>query len=251
MSRPLSAEPMAFAISRIAAPIREQVESQVRQAILSGRFRPGDRLIERELCALLGVSRTSLREALRQLESDGLVVNIPNKGMVVATMTRDEAQEIYQVRAVLEGLAGRLFAQQASAEFRADLQAAMNEVEAAHQSGEQQALVSAKGRFYAALVGGCGNRTVGTVVQGLHDRIASLRFVTLAQPGRAAESVAEMRRMLLAVERRDPEEAWLACVEHVERAAQIAAQVLQQQAALAQSAEPATHRLEREEKTGR
>jgi DNA-binding GntR family transcriptional regulator len=247
MSTPLSAERTAFAISRIAAPVREQVEHRLRQAIMAGYFRPGDRLIERELCTLLGVSRTSVREALRQLEGDGLVVNIPNKGMVVATMTREEAGEIYQVRAMLEGLAGRLFAAQASPEQRAALREALSGVEAAHRSGEQQALVSAKDRFYAVLVSGCGNRVVGTVLQSLHDRIASLRFVTLAQPGRAAESVAEMRRMLGAIERRDPEAAWLACVEHVQHAAQVAAQVFEQQEALALPVGPVTRRPEREE----
>lgn len=225
MATSLPTTSTAFAISRIAAPIREQVESRLRQAIIAGHFRPGDRLIERELCTLLGVSRTSVREALRQLEGDGLVTNIPNKGVVVATMTREETAEIYQVRVMLEGLAGRLIARQASPEQRAALREALEGVEAAHQSGNLQALVSAKDRFYAVLVSGCGNRVVGTVLQSLHDRIASLRFVTLAQPGRATASVAEMRRMFLAIERQDPETAWLACVEHVERAAAVAAQV--------------------------
>ena len=233
MSAPLSADHAPFAISRIAAPIREQVEAQLRQAILMGYFRPGDRLIERELCSLLGVSRTSLREALRQLEGDGLVVNIPYKGMVVATMTREEAEEIYQVRAMLEGLAGRLFAERATPEQRAALQGALSGVEAAHRSGELQALVAAKDHFYEVLLGGCGNRTAGAVLQSLHDRIASLRALTLAQPGRAAASVGEMRRILVAVEHADPEEAFRACVEHVQQAAAIAAQVFQQQEALA------------------
>lgn len=247
MSTPLSAEGTAFAISRTAAPVREQVERRLRQAIIAGYFHPGDRLIERKLCTLLGVSRASVREALRQLERDGLVVNIPDKGMVVATMTREEAEEIYQVRAMLEGLAGRLFAEQASPEQRAALREALEGVEATHRSGEQQALVSAKDHFYAVLVSGCGNRVVGTVLQALHDRIASLRLVTLAAPGRAAASVAEMRRILLAIERQDPEAAWLACVEHVQQAARVTAQVLQQQEVLTLPAGPATLRPQREE----
>jgi len=232
MSTPLSTgEETAFAISRIAAPIREQVEHRLRQAIITGRFRPGERLIERELCTLLGVSRTSVREALRQLEGDGLIVNIPNKGMVVATMTREEAEEIYQVRAVLEGLAGRLFATQATADQLAALEAALVEVAAAQQAGKLQALVTAKDRFYAILVDGSKNRTAGLVLQSLHNRIASLRYLTLAQPGRAAESVAEMRRMLGAILAREPEDAFRACVEHVQKAAAVADQILQQQGA--------------------
>src|SRR5215472_16989961 len=144
MSSPLPADEATFAITRIAAPIRTQVEQRLRQAILSGHFRPGGRLIERELCTLLGVSRTSLREALRQLEGDGLIVNIPHKGLVVATMTREEADEIFQVRAVVEGLAGRLFAERATDEQRAALQAALTAVETAEQVAVLPALVEAK-----------------------------------------------------------------------------------------------------------
>ena len=228
MSTPLSAgDQTAFAISRIAAPIREQVEQRLRQAITGGHFRPGERLIERELCALLGVSRTSLREALRQLEGEGLVVNIPHKGMVVVTMTREEAKEIYQVRAVVEGLAGRLCADQMTEALEAALRGAMKQVEATYKSGSLPALVAAKDQFYQVLLDGCGNRTAGIVLQSLHDRIACLRTLTLAQPGRAAQSVVEMRRILEAILAQDPQAACCACIDHVEQAAAIAAQVLE------------------------
>jgi DNA-binding GntR family transcriptional regulator len=113
-----------------------------------------------------------VREALRQLEGDGLVVHIPQKGMVVATMTKEEAEEVYQVRAVVEGLAGRLCALQMTEELGAALKAAMKQVEAAHHSGDLPALVAAKGQFYRVLLDGCGNRTAGLVGQSLHDWIA-------------------------------------------------------------------------------
>jgi len=227
MSLPASKEGATFAIARIAAPVRAQVEQQLRHAITSGHFRPGDRLIERELCTLLGVSRTSLREALRQLEGDGLVTNIPHKGMVVATMTADSAPEVYQVRAVVEGLAGRLFAEQATAELRAKLIQAMNEIKAVLEEGNLEALVAAKDQFYQVLLAGCGNRTAGIVLQSLHDRIASLRMLTLVQPGRAAESVTEMHRILEAILAQDGQAACRACIDHVEQAAAVAAQVLE------------------------
>lgn len=228
MSSPFSTDDgTPFTITRIAAPVRSQVEDQLRQAITSGHFRPGDRLIERELCAQLGVSRTSLREALRQLEGDGLITNIPYKGMVVATMTKAEAQEVYQLRAVVEGLAGRLFAEQATDELRAHLSTAMHEIEAALQAGTLKDLVVAKDRFYQILLSGCGNRRATIFLQSLHDRIASLRALTLAQPGRAAESVTEMHQILSAILAREPEEACRACIAHVERAATVAVAALE------------------------
>jgi DNA-binding GntR family transcriptional regulator len=239
MSTPLSANGQTtFTISRIAAPVREQVERRLRQAITSGYFRPGDRLIERELCALFGVSRSSLREALRQLEGEGLVVNIPHKGMVVATMTREEAKEVYQVRAVVEGLAGRLCADQMTDALETALRAAMKQVEATYESGNLAALVAAKDQFYQVLLDGCGNRTAGIVLQSLHDRIASLRVLTLTQPGRAVQSVAEMHQILEAILAQDPQAACRACIDHVEQAAAVAAQVLEQRSLEASDPEP-------------
>ena len=216
----------SFAVSHIAAPVREQVEARLRQAIVTGHFAPGARLIERELCALLGVSRTSVREALRQLEGDGLVTNIPHKGMVVTAITRAEAEEIYEVRAVVEGLAGRLCAEHLTNELAAALTTALKQIEAAHQAKDLAGLVAAKDQFYQVLLSGCGNRTAGVVLQSLHDRIASLRALTLAQPGRAEASVAEMRRMLAAILATDGPAACQACIVHVEQAAQVAATLL-------------------------
>src|ERR1700748_2654106 len=94
--------------------LRHQVEHVIRQAIMSGRFAPGARLIERELCETLGVSRTSVREALRRLEAKNLVRTVPHKGPVVAVISRQEASELYALRGLLEGFAAYEFARIAS-----------------------------------------------------------------------------------------------------------------------------------------
>ncbi|MGO8948485.1 MAG: GntR family transcriptional regulator [Ktedonobacterales bacterium] len=231
MSGPLPLGATPFTIARSAAPVRTQVEFHLRQAILSGHFRPGDRLIERELRALLGVSRTSLREALRHLEGHGLVQNIPQKGLVVATMTLAEAEEIYQVRGAVEGLAGRLFTERADSGQLAALQEALAAVEVAGRLADLPPLVAAKDLFYAVLLGGASNRTMSAIVGSLRDRIAWLRYLTLAQPGRASQSLAEMRRILAAVLAGDPEGADKACVEHVQAAALVASHVFHQREA--------------------
>ena len=218
-----------FSITHVAAPVREQVEAKLRQAIVMGHFSPGERLIERELCTLLGVSRTSIREALRQLEINGLVTHIPHKGIIVATMTSKEAREIYQVRAVVEGLAGRLCAEQHTPALVEALQAAMDHIEAVAPANDVGALIAAKERLYQVLLTYCGNQTAQDVLQGLHDRIASLRALTLAQPGRIEASVAEMRQILAAIRAGDGQAACQACMTHVEQAALVAAAVLQPQ----------------------
>src|SRR5262249_30143213 len=87
------------------AALRDQVVGNLRNAIINGQLAPGARLIERQMCELLGVSRTLVREALRQLEAEGWIRILPNRGPVVISMTPEEVRELYEVRAALEGIA--------------------------------------------------------------------------------------------------------------------------------------------------
>ena len=98
-------------IQRHAAPLRQQVLERLRAAIIGGQLAPGQRLIERELTEMTGVSRTVVREVLRQLESEGLVAIIPHKGPVVRELSAGEARDLYTIRGALEGIAARLFHQ--------------------------------------------------------------------------------------------------------------------------------------------
>src|SRR5262245_10208805 len=89
-------------VGRVAAPLREKVVVALRQAIMDFQLKPGQRLVEREIIERLGVSRTTVREALRELASEGLVTVVPQKGAVVSTPTLDAAEDLYEVRASLE-----------------------------------------------------------------------------------------------------------------------------------------------------
>lgn len=99
-----------------AETLRSQVENQLRQAIVGGLLKPGQKLVERELCERLGVSRPSLREALRRLEAEKLIVNVPHRGPEVASMTLAEARDLYAMRRLLEGFAAREFTRLATDE---------------------------------------------------------------------------------------------------------------------------------------
>jgi GntR family transcriptional regulator, trigonelline degradation regulator len=215
-------EGTSLAVLKQAAPVREQVVSNLRKAITQGQFQPGERLIERELCALTGVSRTSIREALRQLEAEGLLENVPNKGIIVGTLTRAEAEDIYQVRSSLEELASRLYAERATDEGIATLRKAMQAIEEAYHRADEHALLQAKKQFHEELLHGCGNTIIAPLLLSVYARIAFLRSLSLSQPGRPAHSVAEVRHILLAIEQRDPEKAALACRVHVQNAARAA-----------------------------
>jgi DNA-binding GntR family transcriptional regulator len=198
-------------IQKHAAPLRQQVLDGLRQAIISGDLTPGARLTERELTEMMGVSRTVVREALRQLETEGLIENIPNKGPVVRTLSLEEARDLYAVRAVLEGFAARLFSEKASGGQRERLEAALARVVEAYDGGDAAAVIDAKTRFYDVLFEGAASETLSSMVASVHARIARWRAVGLTHPqrspARSNESVANLGAVLDAIRARDGEAA--------------------------------------------
>jgi DNA-binding GntR family transcriptional regulator len=209
-------------ISSVAAPVRHQVAASFRTAILNGRFKPGVRLIEKELCELTGASRTSVREALRQLETEGLIEVVPNKGPIVASISPEQARSIYEVRGALESLAGALFAKYASEGQMERLEIAVEQVANAYDKGDIGEILTAKDAFYAVLLEGAGNEIVPSFLSMLQARISLLRRVSLSRPARLAASIEEIRAIMAALKKRDPEAAAAACRRHVENAADAA-----------------------------
>jgi len=207
-----------FEIAALAAPLRREIESRLRAAITQGRFHAGQRLIERELCEMLGVSRPSLREALRQLEAEELVTLVPNRGPMVSDISIDEAREIYEMRATLEGLAARLFTRRAGAADVTALRNALRDLKKAAATRSSERLLDLKTKYYEVLLNGCGNRIIRRELLQLHNRIRLLRATTLA--GRTKAAIAEISRIIGCIENKDEEGACLASVEHIERAAQ-------------------------------
>ena len=214
-------EGLSVRVNRVAAPVREQVLEQLRQAIVEMRLKPEQRLVERELIEQTGVSRTTIREVLRQLAAEGLVTTIPHKGTVVASPSIESAAELYEVRAVLEGMAARQFAERATDLNMRALRRAFEGIEKRARSGEasSQAMLEAKKRFYDALFDGAANGTIRDLVESLQARVTVLRAASMSQPGRSAKTVEEVRAIVEALEARDGDRAAAACVHHVNEAA--------------------------------
>jgi GntR family transcriptional regulator, trigonelline degradation regulator len=208
----------ALRVERTPAPVRAQVLDNLRQAIIERQFAPGQRLIERELVELTGVSRTSVREALRELAAEGLVTAVPNKGTVVTSVSAEEARQLYEVRSALEALAGTLFVRHASQAQRAALVKAFQRIERLAAKGAP--ILAAKDSFYDVL---------WSVVAGLHARVSLLRWLSLSVPGRPVESLAELRDIVDAVLANDPDGAARACSWHVEQAGRVGLQALAEQ----------------------
>lgn len=211
-----------FQIPRQAATLRALVEDKLRTAVLTGYFAPGQRLVERELCELIGVGRTSIREALRQLEAESLITTIPHRGPVVSTIDYEEAEQLYAVRALLEGYAGHEFAEKGSVADMERLSEAVDAFELVANKPDRSELLATKSKFYAVLMDGCGNVFIRQMLMLLCNRINMLRTTSMMQKGRLAHSVAEIREISDAIRARDGERAAAACRHHVEMAARAA-----------------------------
>jgi len=199
--------------------VRAIVAQKLREAIMSGTLKPGQRLVERELCEMMGVSRPSIREALRHLEADGLVNTVPHRGPVVSTISLEEARQLYDARAVLEGFAGRECARLRDPDVVRRIGDALTRLKAAAASQDLVGCLGAKTDFYGALIGGCRNSFVERMLKPLHDRITLLRITSMSQPKRINKSLREVTAIWRAIQSGDEELAERCCVDHVKAAA--------------------------------
>ncbi|MBN3801701.1 GntR family transcriptional regulator [Paraburkholderia sp. Ac-20336] len=199
----------------------------LREAIIAGRLAPGQKLIERDLCEQTGVSRSSIREALRNLESERLVESLDTKGVVVATLTPEIATEIYEIRAALDSEAALHFAQRATSEDLAELEDTFNALKNTPVENDE-AFLAASNRFYAILYQGARNETAKHVMQLLGARISLLRATTTRRSPveRRHGTVELMGEIFKALKKRDGNAAALTIRALIERSAQSATALL-------------------------
>ncbi|RWK01325.1 GntR family transcriptional regulator [Mesorhizobium sp. M1C.F.Ca.ET.193.01.1.1] len=209
-------------IDRSAKTLRTLALERMREAIMDFHFQPGERLVERPLCDQLGVSRSVVREVLRQLEAEGLVQMIPGHGPAVAKPDLGRTDEIYELRALLEGIAARACALSATDAQLAVLEGALENLFAAWASGKPPAVMRATTGFYEALFEAADKRVAWEIVSGLNVRINQLRSMTIASANRREPAIAEMNAIMDAIRARRPEEAEAAARRHVESAWKIA-----------------------------
>lgn len=207
--------------------VRAIVAQKLRKAIMSGNLKPGQRLVERELCEMMGVSRPSIREALRLLEADGLVNTVPHRGPMVSTISLDEARQLYAARAVLEGFAGRECARLHDPAVVRRIGDALTRLKAALAEPDMIAILESKTDFYAALIGGCRNTFIERMLKPLHDRITLLRITSMSQPKRINKSLREVTAIWRAIQSGDEDLAERCCVDHVKAAAVAALDMIQ------------------------
>jgi DNA-binding GntR family transcriptional regulator len=185
------------------------------EEIRAGQLLPGARLREVELAERFGISRTPVREALRLLESEGLVVHLPRQGATLRRLDHAEVVELYEMRAVLEGTAARLASRTATDVELAEIAALNGELAAASAGMEAQAL---NRQFHRTVLNVARNRFLLRAMQGLHRTLMVLGPTTLSEPDRADAAVAEHDAVLRAMLSRDAAAAEAAMRAHVEAA---------------------------------
>jgi DNA-binding GntR family transcriptional regulator len=203
-------------------PVRMQLVERLRASITDGTFKPGDRLIERELCETLQVSRPSIREALRQLEAEALVDIIPNRGPMVRLIETDELIELWDLRLAIGGLAARRFAEHG---LPADIDEFEERIKVhAHAlaSQDQHAIKSTKSALFESFAAGAHNRPLSAAFSQINARVSFFWSSSLKIPGRPQESVAELFTLLGAIRQRNPDAAHAAFLLYSEHAKTVA-----------------------------
>ena len=198
------------------SPLHDRVVMELRQAILSGRLKPGERLVEGHLADELGVSRNPVREAIRALASEGLIEVTARRGAAVATMTEQEARETIEVRALLEGQNARLAARRQDGEIIKRIEAVLNKGTAAVAAKRFDQLSDLNQRFHGELAAAGQNTVLGDILQRLRERTAML-FAPM-DPTRQARSWEEHAAILRAIIEGDERTAATLAAEHVMRA---------------------------------
>jgi DNA-binding GntR family transcriptional regulator len=195
-------------------PLRDEVYLALRRAILAGQFKPGERLVEREIAEKIGLSRSPVREAFRRLEQERLV-SVTRQGVVVHSLDPVEVEELYQVRQHLESLVARLAARHLTPEHRTRLEAILDQMTAALAANDQARVVTECIRFHRTIADVAGNRRLARLVAAVGEEIQRFRSLNIQQSTRTESAVQEHRQIFAALVARDEERAAQLMTEHV------------------------------------
>ncbi|HEI8865042.1 GntR family transcriptional regulator [Serratia sp. AKBS12] len=216
-------------IENTPVTLRELALEKVRQAIIAGYFQAGDRLVERSLCDSLGVSRSVVREVIRYLEAEGLIEILPKKGPIVAILTWDVAEQIYNIRLLLEQSAAHDCALNASKQDKKILHDKLMAINQASAEQDDIKRVAASQAFYETIFQVAKHAIAWEIVQRLNSRISRLRALTLKSPERQLAGFERMTRIYHAIEQGDGQLAKQEVLEHLTEASALAKRILQQE----------------------
>ena len=183
--------------------LRERILSAVRTAIVNGQIRPGTRIMEPELAERFGISRTPVREAIRQLESEGLLSVVPRKGAIVASISPQDISNFYELKMILEGHAARLAAKILTENDLAKMETVNRQIETASvRKKDPGHVLDLHDEFHEIFLRACGNDKLHAIVQNLVMQFQQFRII-LAMPGRIQGSIRQHEEIIEAFRRKD------------------------------------------------
>ncbi len=197
-------------------PLRDVVFNTLRQAILKGELEPGERLMEIQLAERLGVSRTPIREAIRKLELEGLVLMIPRKGAEVARISARSLRDVLEVRRALEELAIELACQRMTEEEIADLQTAQDDFKKAIADGDAMAIAETDEHYHDVIYSGTQNAKLIQMLNNLREQMYRYRLEYIKDADKRKILILEHERVLKAIRERKVSEAKAAIREHID-----------------------------------
>lgn len=197
-------------------PLRDVVFNTLRQAILTGELKPGERLMEIHLANRLGVSRTPIREAIRKLELEGLVIMIPRRGAEVAQITEKSMNDVLEVRRSMDALCIELACERISDEELVALKKACDEFEKAVETGDIKVIAQADVAFHDIIVRATGNMRLVQLINNLSEQMYRYRFEYIKDGSQHARLVEEHRMIYDSIVRKDKETASQVAKLHID-----------------------------------
>lgn len=183
--------------------LHEEVVARLRQILLEGEIPPGTRIPERDLCIRLQISRTPLREALKVLAAEGLVLLLPNRGSRAARLTDQDVHDLFEVCQGLEALAGELACERVSDNQLEEVAAAHAAMVQHYRDGDLAQYYRRNRQIHEAIVAAAGNPVLSNLYESVTARIRRARYVTPMKPERWADAIMEHEAILNALTRRD------------------------------------------------
>ena len=198
--------------------LSDKVYQFLRDAIAEGRYTTGDCLVEMKIAEELGVSRTPVREALKQLELEDLVDSQPNRGVIVKAFTSEDLRDVFTIRHLLEGQAAYWAAERITNAQLAQLREIVDLMEFYTQKNDVPNLVKLDSRFHEILYVASNSRSLKHILTSLHHNISRARKSSLTEPQRPAGSLAEHQRIYDAIARHDASAAKTFMEQHIDTA---------------------------------
>jgi DNA-binding GntR family transcriptional regulator len=199
--------------------LRDRTYEAIRDAILSGQLKPGLRLKERDLATQMQISTTPIKEALRMLQQEGLVVSLPRRGVAVSNLASVPISEISVIRAALEGVACRLAADKATDDQIADLRSRLQLMESLTKSGKIQELIKANTDYHNKIYAMADNPYLSTMLETVRAPDRHFRNKALAKPDEVRTGFLEHKAVLEAISARDGDSAERCMKDHILRTA--------------------------------